>query len=62
MKIRSTIIIVGITSAFTGCAGHSAVSTGDIDPVESAETAAPREFGIEDVNAAAVNARPRLRS
>ena len=27
-----------------GCAGHTAVSTGDIDPVESTETAASRSL------------------
>lgn len=44
---------------FTGCAGHNAVSTGDIDPAESTETvAAPQPLGIDDISAASVNAKP----
>src|SRR5512141_1580342 len=58
MKTRSILYVLGSSALITACAGHSTVSTGDIDPVESTETAAPREFGIEDVNAAAVNAAP----
>ena len=58
VKSRAIIWTLGSTAVMSACAGHSTVSTGDIDPVESTETAAPREFGIEDVNAVAVNANP----
>jgi lipoprotein-anchoring transpeptidase ErfK/SrfK len=58
MKTRLLVCILGSSAALTACAGHKTVSTGDIDPVEATETAAPREFGIEDVNAAAVNTAP----
>jgi lipoprotein-anchoring transpeptidase ErfK/SrfK len=58
MKTRSILCILGSAVTITACAGRSTVSTGDIDPVESTETAAPHEFSIEDVNAAAVNAAP----
>lgn len=58
MKTRSFFCILGSAVVVGGCAGRSGVSTGDIDPVEATETAAPREFGIEGVNADVVNATP----
>ncbi|HUQ49064.1 MAG TPA: L,D-transpeptidase family protein [Gemmatimonadaceae bacterium] len=59
VKSRNILWILGTVALHTACAGRSGnVSTGDIDPVESTETERPREFGIEDVNAAAVNANP----
>ncbi len=58
MKTRSILCILGSAMAIAACAGRSTVSTGDIDPVEPTETAAPHEFSIEDVNPVAVNATP----
>lgn len=57
MNTRSILCILG-AATIAACAGRGPVSTGDIDPVEATETAAPHEFGIEDVNAVAVNATP----
>lgn len=58
MKTRSVLCVLGSAVIVTACAGRSTVSTGDIDPAEATETAAPHESSIEDVNAAAVNAVP----
>lgn len=59
MSGRSVIWILASAMAVTACAGRSAVSTGDIDPVESAEPVTLlRDVGIDDVTAAAVNATP----
>jgi len=59
VKARSIGLVLVSTIGIAACAGHNTVSTGDIDPVESTETAAAtQQLGIEDINAAAVNAAP----
>ena len=58
MNARSTIRLA-LVMTLTACAGHNAVSTGDIDPAESTETApSPQTLGIDDINAASLNASP----
>lgn len=59
MTTRSFFCVLGSAFVVGGCAGRSTVSTGDIDPVESTETSAPApSYGMEAINAAAVNADP----
>ena len=58
MKPRSMIVFASIT-ILSACAGRTAVSTGDIDPVEATETSpAPQASGIDDISASSVNAEP----
>ncbi len=53
MKARSLVITSLMVLSATACSRRGVVSTGDIEPVET-----PREIGIEDISAAAVNTAP----
>ena len=58
MKFTVTVRMACAMS-LAACAGHRAVSTGDIDPAESSQTApASENLGIDDVSASSVNAEP----
>ncbi len=53
MRIQPLVAAMIISLASAACSGRHSVSTGDIEPVET-----PRELGIDDISAAAVNAPP----
>lgn len=58
MNARS-VCWLALAATCAACAGRNAVSTGDIDPAESTETAAaPQPLGIDDISAASVNTMP----